>query len=261
MNKNGIIVSMIWTLVFIGTQIASSSVGILITSIIYGAKNISEIAVSHMPIFAITGNIMFLLISFCVFKSFKKKFFMTTQKASAKQFILPLMCILFFSLAWNLVQQNLSLFDSSFGKMFNQMSHKNPIFFILAVYIFAPCIEEIAFRGIILNKLHEHHSTLLAVLGSSLLFSVTHAMTGNFITVIFAFMGGMIFSLCYLETGSLCLTILVHMVGNLCEQIAKAFVCIPIETQYILAVFLGVIAVYLFAVLCRKCSHKKIIIQ
>ena len=56
-----------------------------------------------------------------------------------------------------------------------------------------------------------------AILISSVLFGITHLMTGSILTALFALLGGIIFGLTFEKTGSLILTISVHIVGNLCE--------------------------------------------
>ena len=132
---------------------------------------------------------------------------MNEPKVSISQFALPLLTILFFSLAWNIVQQNHLSSEYALGDVLNQTMQNNVILFILAVYVLTLIAEEIAFRGIIMRKSQEKRSILLAVVLNSLLFGFTHAMTGNLLTVLFAFVAEMIFSLCYLKTGSLFLTI------------------------------------------------------
>ena len=42
-------------------------------------------------------------------------------------------------------------------------------------------------------------------------------MTGSILTALFTLLGGIIFGLTFEKTGSLILTISVHIVGNLCE--------------------------------------------
>lgn len=156
-NNKDIITSIIWTLIFVGTQIVSSILGIMIISIIYESKvkDISEIVSSNLMLFAILGNIIFIGISFYVFKLFKKKKFLNEPKVSISQFALPLLTILFFSLTWNIVQQNHLSSEYALGDVLNQTMQNNAILFILAVYVLAPIAEEIAFRGIIMRKLQE----------------------------------------------------------------------------------------------------------
>ena len=63
-----------------------------------------------------------------------------------------------------------------------------------------------------------------AILISSVLFAATHIMTGSISTVLFTFFGGILFGLTYKKTGSLLLTIIVHVVGNLSEILAAALI-------------------------------------
>ncbi len=82
--------------------------------------------------------------------------------------------------------------------------------FILAHAVFAPVLEEILFRGLILERLRRY-GDLFAVLTSALLFSLLHA---SFQSYAYAFISGVIFALLAVYTGSTLAPILVHILNN-----------------------------------------------
>jgi membrane protease YdiL (CAAX protease family) len=72
----------------------------------------------------------------------------------------------------------------------------------------APLVEEVIYRGVILNYLLRRHKALLALIISSLIFSVLH---GNPLA---AFLGGLMFGGIYLYTGRLIYCIIAHATAN-----------------------------------------------
>ena len=96
----------------------------------------------------------------------------------------------------------------------------NPLIYSLAVYLVAPIAEEFVFRGFIQTRLRTVINVFPAILLSSALFGLTHLITGSLPTVMFAFVGGIIFGITYEKLGSLLPVIVIHIVGNLSEQLA-----------------------------------------
>ena len=96
----------------------------------------------------------------------------------------------------------------------------NPLLYSLTVYLVAPIAEEFVFRGFIQTRLRTVMNVFSAVLLSSALFGLTHLITGSLPTVTFAFVGGIIFGITYEKLGSLLPVIVIHIVGNLTEQLA-----------------------------------------
>ncbi|PKD42575.1 hypothetical protein CWD77_14280 [Rhodohalobacter barkolensis] len=80
------------------------------------------------------------------------------------------------------------------------------IFFVVAV--FAPLVEEIIFRGIMVERFGAKYGYKSAVFFSSFLFGVLH------MDVIGAFVFGLVLSILYLRTRSLLLPFLVHAANN-----------------------------------------------
>ena len=93
----------------------------------------------------------------------------------------------------------------------------NHLLYFFDVYFFSPVTEEFIFLGFIQTRLRTTMNVIPAILISSVLFGITHLMTGSILTALFTLLGGIIFGLTFEKTGSLILTISVHIVGNLCE--------------------------------------------
>ena len=76
--------------------------------------------------------------------------------------------------------------------------------------IAAPILEELIFRGCILESLKKY-STSFAIVFSSLLFALLHM---NLVQGIPAFGMGLVFGWMYVRTGSLSMTIVLHLINN-----------------------------------------------
>ncbi len=94
----------------------------------------------------------------------------------------------------------------------------NLMYFILAVLV-APVIEEIVFRGLILNGLKKY-SVSFAILFSSLCFGLLHMNLYQGIPVVGM---GIAFGYMYCKTGSLRVPIAMHMFNNLISVLATIF--------------------------------------
>lgn len=80
----------------------------------------------------------------------------------------------------------------------------------LLMVIFAPFVEEVLFRGFLLNKIGEKQTTASSLLLSSIIFSVFH-LNGIALSQFFA---GLFFGICYIQTKKLIVPILLHMISN-----------------------------------------------
>lgn len=96
--------------------------------------------------------------------------------------------------------------------MILELTRQSGFFTFLSVVIAAPVLEELVFRGIILDGLLTRYSPLKSILLSSMLFGVFHLNPWQFIT---AFILGLFSGWVYYETRSLTLSIVIHFVNNL----------------------------------------------
>lgn len=82
---------------------------------------------------------------------------------------------------------------------------------IISVCIFAPFFEEWLCRGIVLRGMLKHVKPAWAIIISALFFALIHM---NLWQAVPAFLMGLVFGYVYYKTGSLKLTMLMHMVNN-----------------------------------------------
>ncbi len=99
-----------------------------------------------------------------------------------------------------------------FREIFMQLFSNSGFFTFLSVVIVAPVIEEIIFRGIILDGLLKRYSPQKSIIISSLLFGIVHLNPWQFAG---AFLIGIFIGWVYYKTGKLTLAILIHFVNNL----------------------------------------------
>lgn len=86
------------------------------------------------------------------------------------------------------------------------------IFYFFLMVIITPIIEEILYRGIILNLLLKKYSVIISLILSSLIFAFIHL---NFIGIGYLFLYGLLFGFAYYKTKSLFTSILLHFLINL----------------------------------------------
>lgn len=80
----------------------------------------------------------------------------------------------------------------------------------IVISVIPPIVEELLFRGMVLNGLRKYGDTF-AVVASALLFGLYH---GNFVQMVFAFIAGLVMALVVVRTGSLWPSILIHFLNN-----------------------------------------------
>jgi len=102
----------------------------------------------------------------------------------------------------------------------------NMTFAFLAVAIAAPLLEEILFRGIILEGFLKNYDPWKAIIWSAVIFGLVHLNPYQFIV---AFLIGVIMGWIYWKTGSLWLCIIIHFVNNSFGFFASWLFDIPIK--------------------------------
>lgn len=99
-------------------------------------------------------------------------------------------------------------------------SLKSKIYYAISAILLAPVVEEIAFRGIILNRFRSKWGLGRAVIFSSILFGILHYK----LAVVGAVTFGICLALIYLRTENILLSITAHFINNL---IAVSFMFLP----------------------------------
>ncbi|WP_051652421.1 CPBP family intramembrane glutamic endopeptidase [Clostridium algidicarnis] len=129
-------------------------------------------------------------------------------------------------------------------------SQTNPYLLVLEIALIGPIIEEILFRGIILNGLLKKYSPAKAILFSSLLFSLIH---GNLPQMFNALFFGILLGLIYIKTKSLYAVIFTHIIANTLSIILSALEeYMPILGNPLLLTLSGLFLLAIFIILYKK---------
>jgi len=108
-----------------------------------------------------------------------------------------------------------------FEEAFKELANQRGIFAFMTIAIAAPVLEEMIFRGIVLDGLLKRYSLLKSILLSSFLFGLVHLNPWQFISgMVVGIFAGWI----YYRTKSLSLAILVHASNNLSAFLAGYFI-------------------------------------
>ena len=114
----------------------------------------------------------------------------------------------------------------------------NPLFLFLTVGLFAPFVEEVAFRGMIYKELRTFSPVWLSACLSALLFAVAH---GNLMQGIYTFSAGLLLALVYERTGNLRAPVLLHILFNCTNFVPDFSQGAPLWAMLLL-VILGIFA-------------------
>ena len=133
---------------------------------------------------------------------------------------------------------------SIFSSFFNDFN----LSLILYTCIYSPLLEELLFRGIILNSFIKKYSLIIALIFSSLIFSVAHL---NFVQGINAFFLGLILGYIYLKTKSLYLCIALHFFNNILASIMPSFIFSSLG-ENLFYIFVNLLAGILFMYFAYK---------
>jgi membrane protease YdiL (CAAX protease family) len=97
-------------------------------------------------------------------------------------------------------------------QLMNRLFEQNFLGVFFTIGIVAPLVEELIFRGVVLDGLQIRYSTKTAVIASSIFFGLAHVFPWH--AVVNAFLLGFFFSWIKLQTGSLRLCIVAHALYN-----------------------------------------------
>lgn len=159
--------------------------------------------------------LLVVLIGSIIAKTSIKKLFIKSGKTRNKTFYLILLmigcwCILA-SLA--IVFTKISPLAKETQNQLNNIlvGGSNIWFGIIYTVLLAPIIEEIFFRGVILQGLLKNYSIKKAIIISSILFAIMHF---SIVQTPAAFFQGIVLAVIYVKTGSLTMSITGHIINN-----------------------------------------------
>lgn len=130
-----------------------------------------------------------------------------------------------FCLIGSVVTSWISIIFSSFGATLTQPSIAAPptgyalLVYVLRLTVSAAVMEEICFRGIIMQPLRKY-GNYFAIIMSSLLFAVMH---GNFVQAPAAFVSGLAIGYFTIATGTIWTGVLIHLLNNTIVAVAQYF--------------------------------------
>jgi uncharacterized protein len=116
---------------------------------------------------------------------------------------------------------NLIPMPESFKKALMDFGSQTGVFAFLLLVIAAPILEELLYRGIILDGLLNKYSPLISILISSLLFGIAHLNPWSFVN---GFIIGIFSGWVYFRTRSVLPSIIIHASANLSGFLFKYFV-------------------------------------
>lgn len=148
-----------------------------------------------------------------------KSFNLKIEKMRILPFIIIGSVVLLFGIADPI--GNIIPMPESFKKSIMDFGSQKGVFAFLLLVIAAPILEELLFRGIILDGLLKRYSPLTAILISSLLFGLAHLNPWSFIN---GFIIGIFSGWVYFKTRSVFPSIIIHASANLSGFLFKYFV-------------------------------------
>lgn len=131
-----------------------------------------------------------------------------------------------------------SIFGAEQTSMLDELGTDILPYLIYAV-IGAPILEELAFRKVLLDRLHDHGERYAAVI-SALLFGLMH---GNHMQFFLAFFLGLIFAMVYQRTGHIIYTMLLHAMINLTATIPELLAIYGVDIEFWWYIAAGVLVV------------------
>lgn len=128
--------------------------------------------------------------------------------------IIILVCVAVIALQMGIISPAINLLPMPefIKKMFIELAGHHGVFSFITLVIAAPMLEELIFRGIVLDGLLKKYSPVKSIMISSILFGLIHLNPWQFIA---ALVLGIFSGWVYYKTKTLTLSILIHSVNNL----------------------------------------------
>lgn len=142
--------------------------------------------------------------------------------------------------------------------------NQNLFLSMLAVGIFAPIVEELAFRGLMCRRISEYLSDTWGIVLSSIAFGIIH---GNMVQFIFAVPLGAVMAIFYKRTGTLWVPIMLHVGVNMTSTLLSEFVkgyaniWVFLGTTLLEVIVVTILGKYLWKATSKETSNKKVSIE
>ena len=146
------------------------------------------------------------------------------------------------------------LYEGSIYQFRNLLSINLDLNSALLSCIYAPVIEEVIYRGFILNGLIKKYSSIVALIISSLLFGIMHF---NLFQSINAFLIGIIIGYIFIKTKSIYLCIFLHFCNNFIVLYLPSVVFNSLIVHFIYVLFNICLGSYLIFISLNKMKLEK----
>ena len=130
------------------------------------------------------------------------------EKSTQKEILYVFLLNFFFTLLTIIIAYSISVGDSD--TVVASVTPLAILLEIIATVILGPAVEELIFRGVLLNRLKIRIGVIPAILISSILFGLGHESVG----MVSAFIFGVCMCILYLKTDNILTTISLHMLNN-----------------------------------------------
>ena len=160
----------------------------------------------------------------------RKKHPKNTNKRRIRITVAALMAAVGACLTENVIlsASGITQYDEAFN-VINDIITGSPVFTqVLVAVILGPLTEELLFRGIIYSRVERNYGFWPGLIVSTLLFGALH---GNFSQFIYAALLGVLFTYAYHISGSLILSVVMHMVANAASLVMDA-ITVAAEDPY-----------------------------
>ena len=137
-----------------------------------------------------------------------KSTFSVTSKALLLNFIGGWFILIFLT-----VVQNEAPLENTIFQKININEYFSLVMILVLLSVATPVIEELLFRGLILDSLSESYGSWTSIFISSVIFAVLHFFSGP-LSILNAFWGGMIYGYVRMRTNSLWPSIFLHSMWN-----------------------------------------------
>jgi len=111
------------------------------------------------------------------------------------------------------VVQNEAPLENTIFQKININEYFSLVMILVLLSVATPVIEELLFRGLILDSLSESYGSWTSIFISSVIFAVLHFFSGP-LSILNAFWGGMIYGYVRMRTNSLWPSIFLHSMWN-----------------------------------------------
>lgn len=147
-----------------------------------------------------------------IYAEFTKKI---TKQVKLNAFIILILNLLF---SIGIAMFVLSLSDLSLlYNISTEINYLQIICNVILIVFLAPILEELIFRGVILNRLFKWFNTTISIIISSMLFGISHN------DIIGAFIFGICMCILYLKTKNILVPIYVHFCNNFISELPEIF--------------------------------------